>query len=353
MDLLHRLPPYGIAFLPTCAGQTSRIGRSFRPSIAFTLFCCLLLALVGSPRPADACSVCLAGDPTFNAHGTNAQEKGSVGIALEVRGWTKKSGLLPHDDEDHHDEDEREKNESQRLDLYFSWTPRDRLTLMVDIPYAFNKVIEIEDIERERSTHSGLGDISFNASVVLWRNRSVLPTTWIEGRAFLKTPTGESSKRVNGVKDPHLQVGTGSWDFGFGLASVHRLEWGSLYGSLFYRKNQEGSLSYQYGDFALASLGSEVALGHALGVPPLERFTLGGELNYRWAAKDRSHGARWNDSGGSVLYATPSLRIRLPWFEGDRAPSLRSSAQIPVTSSWLHGQQTEGVVWSVGLAYSF
>ena len=77
------------------------------------------------------------------------------------------------------------------------------------------------------------------------------------------------------------------------------------------------------------------------------------ELNFRWAAKDRSRGARWNDSGGAILYATPAIRVRLPWFEDDRAPVLRGSTQIPLTSSWLSGQQTEEVVWSVGLAYSF
>jgi hypothetical protein len=323
----------------------------------FILCGSVLLLLVASPRAAEACSVCLAGDPTFNSQGTQAQEQGAVSVALEVRGWTKKSGLLPHededDDDDHDDGDGREKNESQRLDLYVSWTPVDRLTLMVDVPYAFNKVIEIEGDERESSTHAGIGDIAFGASVVIWRDRPVLPGTWVEGRVFLKTPSGESSKRVNGVKDPHLQVGTGSWDFGFGLASVHRLDWGSVYGSLFYRKNQKGSLSYQYGDYVLANAGAEAALGHAFQVPSLERFTLAGELNFRWAAKDRSEGARWNDSGGAVLYATPSLRVRLPWFEEDRAPSLRGSTQIPLTSSWLSGQQTEGVVWSVGLAYSF
>lgn len=354
---LYRLLQYGAAAVATGARRSSQGEGPAPRSIALALAGCTLLAFVVLSPPAEACSVCLAGDPTFNTQGTTAQEKGTVSIALEARGWTKKSGLLPHeeeeDDDDHHDEEEREKNESQRLDLYVSWTPIDRVTLMVDVPYAFNKVIEIEGDERESSTHSGLGDIALAGSVVVWRDRPVLPSTWVEGRVFLKTPTGESSKRVNGVKDPHLQVGTGSWDFGLGLASVHRLEWGSVYGSLFYRKNQKGSLSYQYGDFALANLGTEVALGHAFGEPWLERFTLGGELNFRWAAKDRSEGARWNDSGGSVLYATPSLRVQLPWFESDRAPVLRGSAQIPLTSSWLHGQQTEGVVWSIGLAYSF
>jgi hypothetical protein len=362
MYLLHRLPLRGAGSLLSGTPRVWQRARSLLLSASVAICGALVSGLIGFAQPAEACSVCLAGDPNFNTQGTQAQEKGTVSVALEARGWTKKSGLLPHEeeeDDDHDDEedeehhDEREKNESQRLDLYVSWTPIDRLTLTVDVPYQFNKITEIEGDERMSFTHAGLGDVSFSASVVLWRDRPVLPGTWVEGRVLLKTPTGRSSKRVQGVKDPHLQVGTGSWDVGLGLGSVHRTEWGGVYGSLFYRKNQKGSLSYQYGDFALANVGSEVALGHALSMPALERVTLGGEMNFRWAAKDRSGGARWNDSGGSILYATPVVRIRLPWFEQGRAPVLRGSTQIPLTSSWLHGQQTEEVVWSVGLAYSF
>jgi hypothetical protein len=357
VDSPARLPHPASSQIPQRALPTPWKGGSAPRSTRRRLTLCVAVVLLGLPRAGQACSVCLAGDPQFSNQGTSAQGKGTVSIALEARGWTKKSGLLPHEDEDdpHDDEhdEQREKNESQRLDLYVAWTPIDRLTLMIDVPYSFNEIIEIEADERQSSTHAGLGDIAFTASVVLWRDRPILPGTWIEGRVFLKTPTGESRKRVNGVRDPHLQVGTGSWDLGLGLAAVHRLEWGSVYGSLFYRKNTEGSLDYQYGDVTLANLGAEVALGHALSATSLERFTLGGELNFRWAAKDQSDGARWNDSGGAILYATPSLRVRLPWFERNRAPVLRGSAQIPVSSSWLNGQQTERVVWSLGVAYTF
>lgn len=339
--------------IATCAPRTSGVGSRTSRSTKCVSGIALALTLLLLPDPGQACSICLAGDPQFSNQGASAQEKGTLSIALEVRALEKKSGLLPHEGDADHEDGGREKNESQRLDLYVGWTPIDRLTLMVDVPYSFNKVVEIEEGERTSSTHSGLGDIALTASVVLWRNRPVLPDTWVEGRAFLKTPTGESSRRVNGVRDPHLQVGTGSWDLGVGLASVHRLEWGAAFGSVFYRRNTKGSLDYQYGDVALANAGVELALGHAFSAPPLERLTFAGEMNFRWAAKDRSDGARWNDSGGAILYATPSIRVRLPWFEQDRAPVLRGSAQVPLTSSWLSGQQTERVVWSVGLAYTF
>ncbi len=170
---------------------------------------------------------------------------------------------------------------------------------------------------------------------------------------MIKFPTGKSSQRVDGHKDPHLQEGTGSWDFGFGLAATHRLEWGAMYASAFYRENSEGSLDYEYGDVTLANLGVEVPLGHLTGRTWLNRLTGGTELNFRYSGFDEFEGLRYEDSGGAILFITPSLRFRLPWFGQERAPSLRAAVQIPVGRTWLHNRQSEGPVWSLGLHYAF
>ena len=147
---------------------------------------------------------------------------------------------------------------------------------------------------------------------------------------------------MDGVQDPHLQLGTGSWDFGFGLAGAHRLEWGSLYASALYRENLRGSLGYRYGDVVLANLTLETPLSHFVGDPVFAALTPGVELNFRFAEKDQSHGANYQDSGGSLLLATPTLRIRLPWFAGQRPPFVRLAVQLPLTQTWLNGQQHEG-----------
>ncbi|MBW2391642.1 MAG: hypothetical protein JRG89_24885 [Deltaproteobacteria bacterium] len=263
-------------------------------------------------------------------------------------GWKKASGLLPGEDPDG-----VEFNDSQRLDLFLSWTPIDRLTLTLDVPFAFNEITEVEDGEKETSSLSGFSDMSLQTSIVLWRNRDILPSTWFEGRAFLKFPTGKSTQAVDGRLDPHLQLGTGSWDFGLGLAAIHRLEWGSFYSSILYRVNTKGSLEYEYGDIFLANAGVQVPLGHALKQASLNPFTLGFEANFRWADFDEVGGIRFQDSGGSILYLTPSLSARLPWPWQGYGPSLRGSVQIPVTSSWLNGFQEEDPIWFAGIQYSF
>jgi hypothetical protein len=324
------------------------------------------IALVWNPASARACSVCLAGDPRFSEQGTSAQQAGDVSVYLQLQGWRKQSGSLAHGHEEEHEPEEgeegeehehasasaSEENRSQRLDLFVSWTPLDRLTLTVDLPWVFNEIEETSDGVEERNTLAGYGDVALSSSVVLWRNREVLASTWLEGRAFVKAPTGRTSRERGGVVDPHLQTGTGSWDYGFGAAATHRLSWASIYASGFYRENGEGDfdgLDYEYGDVVLANVAAEVPVGHAFGIPRLAWLTVGSELNYRWAERDRADGDRYEDSGGSILYATPSLRVQLPAAVRERPASLRVAVQVPTTSAWLDGDQDEEAVWSVGL----
>ena len=246
-----------------------------------------------------------------------------------------------------------ESNDSQRLDLYVAWTPIDRVTLTLGVPWAFNAVEEKDTEEKTNYSLSGLGDVSLGASGVVWRNRDVMPSTWLELRGWLKAPTGRSSKQVDGVLDPHVQPGTGSWDGGAGTALVHRFDWGSLYASTFYRINSEGGLDYQYGDVVLATVALEAPLGHLLGQPLLDRVTPGFGLDFRFAQRDESAGETVADTGGAVLYASPSLRVALPAFRATQRAWLRGGVQIPLTSDWLYGKQDEGVVWSVGIGYGF
>lgn len=313
-----------------------------------------LVFLLHAGEPAHACSVCLPGDPRFSGLGANAGERGDFSLYLETRGFSKRSGALPHDHEEGEEEDAgTEESRGQRLDLYASWTPIDRVTFTLDLPVAWNQITTHHEGERTRSTLAGFGDVSLATSVVLWRDRLVLPSRWLEGRVWGKAPTGRDETKVDGERDPHLQPGTGSWDFGAGLAGVQRFSWGTLHGSLSHRRNKAGSLDYRYGNVWLSTLALEAPLGHLLGQPALDVLSPGLGFDFRYAGRDEQDGERYDDSGGAILYATPSLRIRLPWGIVEQPAALRLSAQIPLGQSWLHDWQHEGTVWSVGLLAPF
>ncbi len=312
----------------------------------------LAISVLTPWRAALACSVCLAGDPLYNIYGASVQQQGSFSAYFQARGWFKRSGQLPGAHEEEDAEGAFEENESQRLDLYLSWAPLDRVTLTLDLPWAFNNITEVAGGERTPLSLNGLGDIVLAGSVVAWRNREVLAKTWVAVNVFGKFPSGKSKAAAQGGEvEKHLQPGTGSWDFGGGLSGAHHFSWGSLYGSTSYRVNTKGSLDYEYGDVVLANAAVDFPLGHGTGIKALAPFTPGLAVNFRWAEKDLSQGEEFQDSGGPILYLTPGLRIRLPWFEGRRAPSLQGEVQIPVTSSWLNGFQEEGNVWFAGLYF--
>ena len=314
--------------------------------------CAASILVAFAPNPSHACSICQAGDPLFSAGGSTAQEAGRFSAYLEFQAWQKKSGLLADPGEE--PEPGREVNDGRQLSLYLAWSPLDRLTLTMLLPWRWNRISEQPEGEpHDASRLDGFGDMMLHVGYVLWRDRDVLPASWLEARGFAKVPTGASEQTTDGRQDPHLQVGTGSWDFGFGLAAAHRMEWGSLYASALYRENLEGSLDYRYGDVVLANLALDASLAHWLDAPLFGMLTPGVELNFRYAGKDRSHGKGYDDSGGSILYATPSLRIRLPWWSGQRAPSLRLGVQLPLTDAWLNGEQDEQAVWSAGLGMAF
>jgi hypothetical protein len=317
---------------------------------ALSISLCLFRGL-----PAGACSVCLPGDPHYSSLGATAGEEGSFSLYFEARGFCKRSGALPHDHEEGEEEphDGTEESDDHRLDLYANWTPIDRLSFTLDVPVAWNQITTSEEGERTRSTLSGLGDLSLATSVVLWRDRPVLPSRWLEGRLWGKAPTGRDASKVDGERDPHLQPGSGSWDFGAGFAGVQRFEWGSLYGSTFFRRNNQGSLDYQYGNVWLATLGLEAPLGHLLGRPALDILTPGLGFDFRYAGYDEQDGERYDDSGGAILYATPSLRVQVPWGVSEQPAALRFSVQLPLGQSWLHGEQKEKEVWSVGILVPF
>jgi hypothetical protein len=325
--------------------------RNLRASASLAFLCAGLV--VAAATPARACSICLPGDPHFSGAGASAQAEGSFALYLETRGYGKRSGGLTHEEPGEEPHETEEESRGQRLDLYASWTPLDRVTLTLDVPVVWSRIVHLHHDERTRSTLSGLGDVALSSSLVLWRDRPVLSSRWLEGRVWLKAPTGRDETKVDGERDPHLQPGTGSWDVGVGLAGVQRLAWGSLYGSVFRRWNHAGSLDYEYGDVWLASLGLEASLGHLLGRPALDLLTPGLGLDFRYAGYDDDRGERFEDSGGAVLYAAPSLRVRLPCGISEQPASLRFAVQLPLGQTWLHNRQYEKAVWSLGVLVPF
>jgi hypothetical protein len=302
------------------------------------------------PSQALACSVCECGDPlftVFTGEGATSQRAGAVSFYLDNHVESKRSGALPG-------EDGREENVSRETRLFANWSPLDRLTLSAEVPYRWITIQAQPEIgPNHRVRNRGLGDARLFATALLWRNQAREPSTWIEGQLMVEPPTGRSRETIDGERDPHLQVGSGSWDWGIGLSARHHFIDGAVYASLFYRIDRPGSLHYTYGDALLANIAftSDVWRYSLLGGESELRG--GTELNFRYAGKDRVDGAIYDDSGGSIAYLTPFLEFRLGSADQNHAPWLRLGMRSPLGSGGLHGDQREGLVYSAGVRFGF
>ncbi len=314
-----------------------------------------LIALLASvslllPTSSRACSVCQCGDPLFTPEGASSQPAGAFSVYLESLFSTKSSGVLPEGDEPP-DPGDREKSFDRDLTLYASWTPVAKVTLTASVPFRWITVTE-EPADGGSHSHNnrGFGDAALYVTTVLWRDLERNPTTWLELRGMVKAPTGQSSKTIAGEQDPHLQVGTGSWDFGLGLAAGHHFDDYALYASTFYRVNTEGSLDYQYGDVFLANV---VATSQAL--PFVDGLWLrpGAELNFRYAGHDTSDDNVYDSSGGSIVYLTPFLEVPLGATVDERVPWLRLAVRMPLGDGGLFGHQHESFVYTAGIGFPF
>jgi hypothetical protein len=310
-------------------------------------------AAVSLPSEARACSVCQCGDPLYTPEGASSQPGRAFSVYLESLISTKSSGVLADEPGEVPDPGDRERGFDRDLSLYASWTPVPRVTLTASVPFRWITVTDepADGGSTSRSNH-GFGDAAFYVTTVLWRDVEHKPNTWLELRGMVKAPTGSSERSIGGGQDPHLQVGTGSWDFGFGLGGGHHFEHFALYASAFYRINTLGSLDYEYGDAFLANL---VATSEALPVPALGGILLrpGAELNFRYAGHDQFEEDFYPSSGGAIAYLTPFLEIPLARSVEDRVPWLRLGVRMPLGDGQLFGHQHESFVYTAGIGVPF
>jgi len=321
---------------------------------------CVTFAFLFPARDGRACSICQPGDALYSPEGAGSQAAGSFSFYVENRHTWKSSGALPHgheeeegEEEEHSDGGDRERAYDRDLTFWASWTPVSRLTFSASVPYRWI-TIDMEPAEggSTRERNRGWGDAAVYGTAVLWRDQNHAPTSWVEARAMLKLPTGSSEKSIGGERDPHLQVGTGSWDWGFGLAGARRFARGNLYASAFYRVNEQGSLDYTYGAAVLANL---VYSTPTFALAPLGGVLVrpGTELNFRYAGKDVSDGQRYDSSGGSIVYVTPFVELPLSLKIEERSPWLRLALRMPLGDGGLNGHQHESFVFLAGLGVPF
>jgi len=212
-----------------------------------------------------------------------------------------------------------------------------QLSVATELPLSF-KSNRASDQDGSSHQHtSGFGDMQMSA---VWTE----PLGFAANHAFtaglavaLKVPTGNNNLKRDGERlDEHLQSGTGSYDWQTGLSVSRTSSTTTTFASLYYKRMGTNNHEYHYGNAALYNLGLLYNVS--------ESVTLSAQLNGRSAKSDLEGGDAVENTGGSVTYFSPGVRVPV-------VPSMNFllNVQIPIYQN-LYGDQTERTVVNGGVS---
>jgi hypothetical protein len=329
--------------IPQTSEELMRLVACFFP-VVFLLFLNI--------ERAEACSVCRCGDDRFFLNGAQRINHGGLIIMGEYFSTSKTSALGHHEEGEEHVEGgislgrlasmtslqqegedvEMEAHDQQVYRALFLYGLTERITLLATLPYAVNKIEEGGVSE----TSSGLSDPEL--TVIADMVETEMGDFEMNATVGTRIPLGEGDQHnEHGDRlEQHLQAGTGAWGLAFGLQAAHPLLAIPLFYGIGYQFNGSNSNDFSYGDVFRLNVATQIPLGSTIRVLA--------EGNLRYAAKDKEGEEVDANSGGTVVYLSPGLRISLP-----AGLALRGQVQIPVVED-LFGVQDEDVNFQIGLS---
>lgn len=300
------------------------------PSTSFAVrFLALSLAasVMLAARPVEACSMCTCGDPTYTLVGSQIFLPKALRIGVDFDRYSK-------DQVSEEDASLREAQTEYRTTFSVGYSVHRRLTLLARMPIA-NRTIEMDGVSeslRGVSDPELLGHLRLGA---------ISAGSWFAFSAAVRPGWGENDGMEGGERlEEHLQPGTGATSYMVGGSFSRLMGPGSLFGSVSGRFNGRNKHGYHYGDAFFANVAYERPLvGSLNGIV---------EANFRDAGYDEEQPGEIDpNSGGSMLYISPRLLVRL-----GRGTFFRLGVQIPIAKG-LHGDQDEKLNVLSGFTFQF
>lgn len=273
----------------------------------FLLFSFLISSFAGAVQACESCLVTVLGRRDDVTNEPKSLKRVFIDFMFEQQDWDELDPMLAH--ELHHDGHHiHNKTHEEFTHVQAGVNPHEQVTILADMPYVVRGSIEIDEHDRvgERQTSEGWGDLNL---VGIWR--AIQNADGFLGvTGGVKFPTGgtDETKPDDSVFEIELQPGSGSYDFPVG--GVFRYISGpvTFTGNAIYVIKTEGAREFEFGDTFTTSLVAEALLNPA---DKAFRTSLGLDLNFQHAEKQTEHGVEIVDSGGNVLFAGPSLTIRV------------------------------------------
>ncbi len=298
------------------------------------LILCLLLT---NSTAVFACATCLCGDPTLTTMGVEKPFAGRTRVSVDylTRGETVGEART-----------EEHKIDEERITYSLSYAPNTQWMLSASVPM-ITKTVDRYDLSHEQS--SGVGDVDLTARWFIGRPTSIA-TSRLWGLHFgARIPTSSEQMLKGEAIDFDAQPGAGALipSVGIWLGEYH-LPW-FFYGSaIVQHATSDGYQGYRPGNALLLTAHSQYALPtQAFLKPFIQEWALQFNLDARWKNQDQFNGVLADDSGGTLVMATPGLA----W-----TPStdwlVNISYQQPIIEN-AKGRQEEEPTLRAGITYDF
>jgi hypothetical protein len=211
-----------------------------------------------------------------------------------------------------------------------------RVSIRVGLPLFRRQSASFLHPRPARNVATGVGDVQVGADMILLSR----PSREITVGATLKLPTGASALRGgDGVVDPMLQPGTGSWDGAASAQIARRVRAFSLSAAGSVLLTTANGHGYRRGREVVASVGALRPLHGRLDGTLL--------LKAQHAGRDRFHEAGVLASGYSSVQAGVGARLRLS------TATVRAVIQVPAVTRVNESQRAAGLTVTLGVVKAF
>lgn len=230
----------------------------------------------------------------------------------------------------------------QTLETWGQWRVNKKLQLLFMVPFAMNS---IENKGLVLDSYNMLGDIQSLARYQIYRSDA-------EDHRFInrvvigigvKAPTGSFNKISNeGVWDPHIQTGTGSWDLIYNIGYLLKYNSWGINEEFLYKQNSSNTLNYRFADRISSNTSIYYSYEHS-------NFNIIPSVGYlfEYANKDRFNGILQTSTNGRAHYIVPCIDIyykKLNWNVSYQKVFVEKLRDVNITNNYR---------WLVGMGVAF
>lgn len=311
--------------LASCEPPKSRGGqRATRPSRFCLAAVAVSLLTSIAPDTAEACTTCQCGTTVPITSAGGPQSADTLRFAFEVRAQQARVGVT--------DVNEQVTREV-RTDIGSAWSPGGGHSVGFSLPLI---VREVSTVSGARDRVVGPGDLTLYGEFSLLQNN---PRHMLLALAGSRLPVSPAWNDENGERlSVDVQPGQGAF-VPFVALAWSGPSWKPVRG--FARASTflplESRWDYRPGVSTLATVGLEFRVS--------PKLALQTELDGRHELPDDFSGEQDPDSGGAMLYASPTLlwRPQAAW-------AAYATVRVPVVNA-LRGSQSESTIVSLGFAF--